>query len=359
MKIEPINIIQMLIIWQSALFSIVLVTPKYIKKPSNKFLSFLLFTLFIHFIYNVLYTNGYYLDILPPYSCSYGYLYGPFLYLHVKFHLQKHAQFRAIDWLHFLPFTTIILITLLGNPICNIVGFWLLPTMFVYCIFGFIEIARYKKVIQQVSPNNLDSETNWLKMLLLVTIVIVLLDMFESQIRSLIIFEFELLIEPIVQVGILILVNIITYQGLKNPLFFQQITQNDLSVVNINKPHSSSALNKESLELLTIQLEAFMNLHKPYLNPDLDLNMLAEELESHPKKLSQAINQCIGNNFSDYINSRRIAEAKSLFETSTDSQITIMEVMYKVGFNSRSVFNTSFKKKIGFTPTQFKEQQFS
>ncbi|MGL1888172.1 MAG: AraC family transcriptional regulator [Reichenbachiella sp.] len=196
-------------------------------------------------------------------------------------------------------------------------------------------------------------------MLLLVTIVIVLLDMFESQIRSLIIFEFELLIEPIVQVGILILVNIITYQGLKNPLFFQQITQNDLSVVNINKPHSSSALNKESLELLTIQLEAFMNLHKPYLNPDLDLNMLAEELESHPKKLSQAINQCIGNNFSDYINSRRIAEAKSLFETSTDSQITIMEVMYKVGFNSRSVFNTSFKKKIGFTPTQFKEQQFS
>ncbi len=87
--------------------------------------------------------------------------------------------------------------------------------------------------------------------------------------------------------------------------------------------------------------------------------MLAEELEIHPKKLSQVINQCIGNNFSDYINSSRIAEAKFLFETSTDSQLTIMEVMYKVGFNSSSVFNTYFKKKTGFTPTPFKEQQLS
>lgn len=341
------------------LFAIVLRTPKYIKKSSNKFLSLLLFTLFIHFIYNVLFTNGYFLDILPQYSCSYGYLYGPFLYLYVKFHLQKDSHFRAIDWLHFLPFATIILLTLLGNPICNIVGFWLLPIMFVYCIFGFIEIARYKKVIQQVSSSNLDSETSWLKMLLLVTIVIVLLDMFESQFGSLTIFEFELPLEPVVQVGILILVNIIIYQGLKNPLFFQQITQADLSVIKINKSQSGLVPDKESLEPLAVQLEAFMKQHKPYLNPDLNLNTLAEELEIHPKKLSQVVNQCIGNNFSDYINSSRIAEAKFLFETSTDSQLTIMEVMYKVGFNSRSVFNTYFKKKTGFTPTQFKEQKLN
>lgn len=322
-------------------------------------MSLLLFTLCIHFIYNVLFTNGYYLEILPQYSCSYGYLYGPFLYLYVKFHLQQDTHFRVIDWLHFLPFVTIILLTILGNPICNIVGFWLLPAMLVYCILGFIEIARYKKVIRQVSSSNLDSETNWLKMLLLVTIIIVLLDIFESQFISLTIFEFELPLEPVVQVGILSLVNIITYQGLKNPLFFQQITQAHLAVFKINKSESNSALDKETLDPIAAQLEAFMKQHKPYLNPDLDLNILAEELKIHPKKLSQVINQSIGNNFSDYINSNRVEEAKFLLETSTDIQLTIMEVMYKVGFNSRSVFNTFFKKKTGFTPTQFKKQQLN
>ena len=38
-------------------------------------------------------------------------------------------------------------------------------------------------------------------------------------------------------------------------------------------------------------------------------------------------------------------------------KITILEVLYQVGFNSKSSFNTLFKKYIGITPTEFRKKQ--
>ncbi len=46
-----------------------------------------------------------------------------------------------------------------------------------------------------------------------------------------------------------------------------------------------------------------------------------------------------------------------LLQNNTGNQITIMEIMYDVGFNSRSVFNTAFKNKTGVTPSQYKENK--
>ena len=37
-----------------------------------------------------------------------------------------------------------------------------------------------------------------------------------------------------------------------------------------------------------------------------------------------------------------------------DPNETILEVMYDVGFNSKSSFNSAFKKKTGSTPSEFK-----
>ncbi len=351
MTFEFVNIIHIIIVWQSLLFAILLVTPKYNKKTGNKFLALMLLTLGIHFIYNVLFTNNIFLDFLPAYSCSYGYLYGPLLYLYVKFYLQKDSIFKSIYWLHFLPFAIIIVFTASGFTICNIIGVWLLPVMLVYCIFGFIEISRYKKIIKQISSNSVNVETKWIKTVLLITVIIVILDILQSQIIQLTIFGAEIQLEYVVQIGVLILVNVITYQGLKNPRLFQQITSIDVAVAEVNK---TTIHNKEILDSLSIKLEEYMKQNKPYLNNNIDLTTLAEIFKVHPKILSQAINLILGYNFSDFINSYRVEEAKLLLKDHTDEQLTIMEIMYDVGFNSRSVFNTFFKKKTGLTPSQYR-----
>ena len=192
MKINPINIIHVLVIWQSLLFAIVLVTPRYSKNKSNKFLSLLLLTLGVHFIYNFLYSNGLYLHILPRYSCCYGFLYGPLFFLYIKFHLEKGATFKPLYWLHFSPFFLILVLTSLGFIVCRYVGILIFPVMLAYSIFSFREIAIYTKTIPHVSSKNFTSETKWLKTISVFMLVIVLLDILQSQIQVFSIGHFEI-----------------------------------------------------------------------------------------------------------------------------------------------------------------------
>ena len=355
MKIEPINVIHTLIIWQSLLFAVILFTPKYNKKRENKFLALLLLTLGIHFSYNILLTNQLFLDILPKYSCSYGFLYGPLLFLYVKFYFHKDLIFKPIYFLHFAPFAAIIFLTAIGFKVCNFAMLLVLPVMLIYCLLGFVEITHYKKVILQVSASSNNSETKWIKTLLLVQVVILILNFLHLQLNEIVFFGLEFTLEPFVQVGILVLVNIIIFQGLKNPQFFQKISETDLVIAKINQSkEKNNKLNIGELNPLVIELEEYMSQYKPYLNPELNLDALAEALKTHPKTLSQAINQILGINFSEYINSYRIEEAKLLLQNNKDENLTIMEVMYDVGFNSRSVFNAAFKNKTGVTPSQYK-----
>lgn len=358
MKLESINIIHTLIIWQSLLFAIVLLTPKYIKKQGNKFLALFLLTLGIHFIYNILLTNNLFLDKLPQYSCSYGFLYGPLLFFYVKSHFRKDLIFKPLYFLHFLPFAIVISLTINSVRICNIAMYWIIPTMMFYCLLSFLEVNHYKRVVYQVSSNRNTSETKWINTLLILMLIVLILNLVQMKIAEATIFDYKVQIEHIVQIGILVLVNIITYQGLKNPHFFLKISAHDLSLVQENKSkEKAKTLNNKALNSLAERLKEFMEFNKPYLNPELDLSTLAEELNVHPKMLSLAINHVLGYNFSEYINSQRILAAELLLKNNSDQQLTIMEVMYDVGFNSRSVFNTLFKKKIGLTPSQYKSQQ--
>jgi len=359
MKFNPINIVHVLIIWQSLLFAAILFTSKYNKKRENKFLALLLLTLGIHFSYNILLTNQLFLDILPKYSCSYGFLYGPLLFLYVKFHFRKDLNFKPIYFLHFAPFTAIIFLTAIDFRVCNSAMFLvLILVMFIYGLLSFKEIIYYKKVILQVSSSSNNSETKWVKTILLLQIVILILNFLHLQLNEIILFGFEFTLEPLVQVGILVLVNVMIYQGLKNPQFFQKISETDLVIAEINQSKEKpNKLNIGELNPLAIELEEYMSQYKPYLNSELDLDTLAKALKVHPKTLSQAINQILGSNFSEYINSYRIEEAKLLLQNNTDNQITIMEIMYDVGFNSRSVFNTAFKNKTGVTPSQYKKNK--
>ena len=56
----------------------------------------------------------------------------------------------------------------------------------------------------------------------------------------------------------------------------------------------------------------------------------------------------------DFVNKFRVETAKSLFENQVDIKLTIQEVMFDSGFNSKSSFNTAFKKFTNQTPTEFK-----
>jgi AraC-like DNA-binding protein len=105
------------------------------------------------------------------------------------------------------------------------------------------------------------------------------------------------------------------------------------------------------------QLIQFMTEHKPFLDPEITLTELANRVHIPPRSLSEVINISFGQNFYDFINTFRIRESQRLIATDDDPDKTILEVLFEVGFNSKSSFNTAFKKHTGMTPTEYRRNQ--
>jgi len=118
--------------------------------------------------------------------------------------------------------------------------------------------------------------------------------------------------------------------------------------------YAGSSLEEKDLILLKDKLSKYMIDHEKYLDSDLNIVDLSKELNISSKQLSQVINEGYQCNFFDFVNKYRIDMATSLFRNQIDTKLTISEVMYDSGFNSKSSFNTAFKKFTQKTPTQFK-----
>ncbi|MFD0862715.1 helix-turn-helix domain-containing protein [Sungkyunkwania multivorans] len=102
-----------------------------------------------------------------------------------------------------------------------------------------------------------------------------------------------------------------------------------------------------------------INMHvvseQKYLDPNLNLESLAEELNMSAGQLSAHINSCSSYNFSDYINNFRVEQAKRFLGDEEFEQYTIVAIGLECGFNSKSAFYAAFKKFTGETPTDYRK----
>ena len=94
-----------------------------------------------------------------------------------------------------------------------------------------------------------------------------------------------------------------------------------------------------------------------YKQEKLTIGQLAEELGEQEYRVRRVINQEMGyRNFIDFTNSYRIKEASVLLTDKTHSNLTILEIAYKTGFNSIGPFNRAFKHATRMTPTEFRKR---
>ncbi|WP_010228376.1 helix-turn-helix domain-containing protein [Gillisia marina] len=126
------------------------------------------------------------------------------------------------------------------------------------------------------------------------------------------------------------------------------------SIFKEKEKYAGSSLSQTDLKLFMNKLENHMKTKERFLDSDLNINDLSTELDMTSKVLSQVINEGYSNNFFDFVNTYRVEAAKALLTNQVDNKQTIQEVMYDSGFNSKSSFNTAFKKFTKLTPTQFK-----
>jgi TolB-like protein/AraC-like DNA-binding protein/Tfp pilus assembly protein PilF len=112
-------------------------------------------------------------------------------------------------------------------------------------------------------------------------------------------------------------------------------------------------LQEHEIDSFRDQLLDYMTNEAPYLNADLSLRSLANQLNILPNKLSWLLNNSIGKNFNEFINHYRIEKFKKTAKDPMSKNFTIMGIAYDCGFNSKTVFNTYFKKETGLTPKEY------
>jgi AraC-like DNA-binding protein len=139
-----------------------------------------------------------------------------------------------------------------------------------------------------------------------------------------------------------------------NSIAFLALTKPTLFVMK--QKYAKSPLANNEKDILFNELVVFLNTRKSYLDPSLTLKKLSEDLNMPVKWISQVINEKHNQNFNDFINTFRIEESKKYIRNTTFANMTIQEIFYKSGFNSKSTFNLIFKKQTGYTPLEYRRQ---
>lgn len=146
----------------------------------------------------------------------------------------------------------------------------------------------------------------------------------------------------------------ISYKAFSQPQIFQDIEK----LLPKPKPaikYASSKLSEDKLSEIQSRLEQLMRNEKRYLKGDLNIQEMANSLEVSRQYLTQVINEKMECNFNDYINAFRVEEFKQRSKNTKYKNYTLLALALESGFNSKTSFNTIFKKHTGMTPSQYRK----
>lgn len=148
------------------------------------------------------------------------------------------------------------------------------------------------------------------------------------------------------------------FKALNNPDLFRNIDSKLKLVsklVSEENNNELSTIDDRAYNEDLLKLKKYMVEKKPYLNSSLTIQDVSSDIEIPVRDLSLLINHQIGQHFYDFVNTYRIENAMEILKDTSKSKVTILEILYEVGFNSKSSFNTAFKKHTGNTPTTYRK----
>ncbi len=326
--------------------SVFLITVKSTKKLSNYlFTAFLLVTAFD--------LSGMFLSIqdatLNSFKIASVLLQMPLYYLYVQSVCYFNFKLETKHFLHTLLFLGVIILfmaTSISEKSYSIYQIITKIQYYSYIIAVFFTLNHFKKLYQENYSANHYNIYKWLLQITILFLIgssIVLLRDFTPSGRN----GFLLVgLNLLISIFALFVICWFVLKALYKPSLFLGVDKNLIPL----KP--TKKIDAEAEQVLE-QLSNHMMVNKPYLDPEFNLQKLALGIHFPEKQLSQLINQQIGKHFFDYINEFRINEAKILLKKKPD--LTVLEILYETGFNSKSSFYTAFKKQTSQTPTAYRK----
>jgi AraC-like DNA-binding protein len=313
-------------------------------------------------------------------------LQGPFMFVYVLLMIKETGRLKLDYWLHGLPFIIFSLYFIFdfyflgadekiayykmqsSTPktvakLTEILNVLLGP---VYVIWSLIKLREHKKNIEDNFSYSKQINLNWLKYVLVGLGLVWLTVLIVSVLGGFTVFS-ESLEGHIIYISVTIAVFFLGFFGIRQQAIYRYVQgiKDDKKVRKVRSPiknetlYKNSGLKKADSERHLKELVSYMENQKPYLNNKLGLRDVAEYLNISVHHLSQVINEQLGKNFFDFVNDYRVTEVKRLLRDPEYKQFTLLAIAYDCGFNSKSSFNSVFKKITGLTPSSYVKLKIS
>jgi AraC-like DNA-binding protein len=149
---------------------------------------------------------------------------------------------------------------------------------------------------------------------------------------------------------LLFLIFVLSFYGLR-----QQALPKQLLVDKIRIPYEHSNLSDDVKKRIETKVMAYFENEKAYLNPELNMELLAQILKIPKYQITEVLNTAIGKNFFQFVNTYRVEAVKHML-LDPKNRFSIEAIGYECGFSSKSSFYTVFKSMTGVTPVEFKNK---
>jgi AraC-like DNA-binding protein len=304
---------------------------------------------------------------------SMGYaLNGPLLYLYVISIIRSDFNLGSRHRWHLLPLVVYLLFLIFAFysqthmqkvALIDLYQFdldWQFVTMdtlikssrFAYFIMSIYLINKYREQLKDYQSSIENIDLTWLKILVLGFAIVSLMGVILSTTKVINLFY------P-VEISLQIFLGLTTYYAdlllVCFLLFYSAL--NVSSVKKVEEQPKNSYSNYEANSEYVDRIIKFMDDKKPYLKSNITLDTLSELIDVPARELTATLNGHFKMNFYEFINDYRIEEAKEILTSDKTQKKTISDIFMTVGFNSKSVFNTFFKKNTGMTPSEFRKNQ--
>ena len=378
----PITIIEIILILAAAqgFFLSMVIFRKYARIYAARFVGLLILLYSLTVFFMVINDLGYSVKIEEFYIAflAIPFVIGPLHYLFASHLIQPSRRFNKKDTLHFIPaFLALIvlptMVYLSPMPVAvrpeeldrSVEHYLLLLNwlMFVhamtYALLSTVKLRQHRRKIRNVFSSIEKVQLNWLLNITYLILAVLAVFAIENILMS---FGIRLT-NYYAGSSIMIAVYIYTlgYMGILrmdvflDPRVSSSIQQVPEASVADRQKYQKSGLSQEKAAEYLDHLLTFMEAKKPFHDNGLTLNQLAEMVNLTPHNLSEILNTLLGKNFFDFINSYRVNEVKAALQDATKSHLTLLAIAFDAGFNSKTAFNTIFKKSTGKTPSEYRQ----
>ena len=338
------------------LYGIFALLTKQGNSKANKLIGLFFLLWSLDFLDGLLLLEGFYLEntSLALWNDSFVFLYGPLLYLYTIYAAEIPPKFNWRFLIHLIPFlisivaTGLFFHTLSGEEKKDILKsivrieqpegiYWVIGIIYLhFFLYLFLAKKHIKKITE--SLNNFYSNHNlrWLKLIVNSFLIILTLSVLNEILLVRDAYLYFKIGLPLLTILMAVFVGVVFWKSLHMPIIVYAGTRSMKKTSPLD-PAKTQEVLKKIIDILEKQ--------RLFLISDFSLQDLSEAIGYNKRIVSQVINEKFEKSFFDLVNSYRIEEAKKRFKKNQDPGLTVSEVMYDVGFNSKSSFNTQFKKK--------------